>query len=142
MGSGKRLSDYEKGQIMAFRKSNYTLYRISKEIGRSRGVIRKFLQNPKGYGTKKHTGRKPKLSPWNQRDIESLASNSTKSCAKIAADLHLNVDRSTINRAITRSEHIVSAKLKLKPALNEGHKRAREEFARQHASWTQEWQQV
>jgi transposase len=142
MGHGKQLNEKEKGQIEAHSKTGASIYRISKEIGRSRDVITKYLQNKDGYGTNYRTGRKPKLSPRQHRQIVSLASNSTKSCAKIAAELDVKVSRWTVHRAITQSNCLVSAKMKPKPSLTQPHKDARVEFAEQYSSWTQEWQKV
>uniref|UniRef100_A0A915EK60 Uncharacterized protein n=1 Tax=Ditylenchus dipsaci TaxID=166011 RepID=A0A915EK60_9BILA len=54
----------------------------TKELKRSSDVIDRFVKNPQQYGRKKHTGRKPKISPRMQRRIISRSSNSTMSINK------------------------------------------------------------
>ncbi len=72
MPRAKKLTDFEKGFIIEKHNSGKFISLISKEIGRSRCVIINYLKNTSTYGTKKHSGRKKKLSPRVERGIINL----------------------------------------------------------------------
>uniref|UniRef100_A0A914QSI0 Tc3 transposase DNA binding domain-containing protein n=1 Tax=Panagrolaimus davidi TaxID=227884 RepID=A0A914QSI0_9BILA len=61
MPKAKSLSDYEKGQINAFHQQGLSDRKIGRRIKRSHQLVAAFLKNPNGYGTKKRSGRQPKL---------------------------------------------------------------------------------
>jgi transposase len=132
----------EKGQIMAFEDAGLNISEISKKIGRSRNVIMNFIQNKGTYGTKTSPGRPAKLSPRDKSGILQDASNSSKSCSKIAADQNLEVSRWTIRRALNENPNIKFAKLKRAPDLLPQNKQNRLNFAREKISWTHRWQNV
>ena len=57
------LSEIEKAQIKVLSDKGFSFLVIARDIKKSRKVISNFLQDLKAYGTKKSTGRPPKLSP-------------------------------------------------------------------------------
>ena len=67
MPSSTQLSEYEKRQIIAYRK--YGMSGYARKINRSKTVIYKFLKNPKEYDKKKHTGRSPIHTMYQKRAI-------------------------------------------------------------------------
>ena len=53
MPKGKKLSEFEKGQISALYDQNFTLRHIADQLGRSEKVVRNYLNDPDAYRTKK-----------------------------------------------------------------------------------------
>ena len=94
--SGKRLSEFEKGQILAFNSEGKSYRWIAREIGRDCHIISKFVQDPNNYGIKKRGGSKSKLSNRDQRRILQTASNSQISCSRLKNELELDVHPNTI----------------------------------------------
>lgn len=140
MGRQKGLSEKEQGQILAFRKTGWGIRKIAREIGRSHCVVLNFLKNPASYGQKKSPGRKKKLSAREERHVVSKASNSTKSCSQIRAELNLDASISTVWRTLKQSPNISRSKMNSAPRLLTRHKEARLEFARRNMS--QDWKKV
>uniref|UniRef100_A0A915CR11 Transposase Tc1-like domain-containing protein n=1 Tax=Ditylenchus dipsaci TaxID=166011 RepID=A0A915CR11_9BILA len=105
-------------------------------------LIDRFVKNPQQYGRKKHTGRKPKISPRMQRRIISRSSNSTMSINQIRADLGIKESKTTVWRVVDNNPNIVREKMRATPNLTDQHRRDRLEFARLHMSWTHEWESV
>uniref|UniRef100_A0A915EPL0 Tc3 transposase DNA binding domain-containing protein n=1 Tax=Ditylenchus dipsaci TaxID=166011 RepID=A0A915EPL0_9BILA len=128
--------------ILAFHKSGWSNRNIAKELKRSSDVIDRFVKNPQQYGRKKHTGRKPKISPRMQRKIISRSSSSTMSINRIRADLGIKETKTTVWRVVDNNPNIVREKMKATPNLTDQHRRDRLEFARLHMSWTHEWESV
>lgn len=96
MPRGKKLTEYEKGQIDAFRAEGKGYKAIAKELGRSTSGIKHYVLKHNDYGTKKRSGRPKKLTRRDERAIGRAASNSTKSTAEIKSDLNLNVSKRTV----------------------------------------------
>lgn len=142
MPKGPKLSEYEKGQIQALHANGSNVSQIARQIHRSRDVITKFLNNPQEYGTKKSTGRPTVVTPRNKRRIINAASNSTIGVRQIKKDLDLEASRETIRKVIKNCPHIQRSRMSLQPKLTEADKANRLEFARQHMTWNNEWQNV
>lgn len=142
MPKGKKLSDYEKGQIDALSSTGKSAVEIGKSLGRTKDVIKKYLKNPRQYGTAKHTGRPSKLSSREKRRILKVSSNSTISCNKIKSECGLGVSKTTVWRVLNNNPNIVRSKMVTCPKLKPAHKLARMEFAREHMTWSHEWQHV
>lgn len=132
MAKGSKLSDIEKGQILAYTEAGKSKREIGRLLRRSERVIRNFFNNPATYGQKKTRGITKKISDRDQRRIYREASNSTKTCNQIKSDLGLNVSRETIRRTILKSPNLVSRKMKKAQALTAVHKQNRLAFARQN----------
>ena len=69
MGKKAGLTEEERRQIVAFRKANYSIRKIAKELNRSRCDIKCFLDDPDSYGKKYVGGRPKKLSKQSQRRL-------------------------------------------------------------------------
>jgi len=130
MPRGITLTEFEKGQILAFRDCGKSGNYISKELGRSRCLIQNFLKNPTKYGEKKRTGGPRLLSQREERAIIRYSSNSLLSCKEIKNICNVNVSPSTILRTIKRSPNIVRSKLLKAPCLKTVHNVARLDFSR------------
>lgn len=140
MPKGKYLSQEEKYTILAYRKKNMSIKQISKDIGRSRCVVRNFLQDPENYGKNYPKTIKQKLTTRDKRKIVNTASNSTKSLRQIKAELDLNVSRETIRQVLVKNPNICRQKMMRVPCLKPEHKVARLEFAK--ANMNRDWNSV
>lgn len=140
MPRGKRLSEFEKGKITGMRQDGKSYRAIAKALKRSRHVVKNYLDNPDNYGTKRRPGRPRKLTARDQRSIIKSASNSTISCQQIKQKNKLPVSRTTVWRALKRSNVIIRAKMKRAPALNDSQRAARVEFAKRN--WYTCWEKV
>jgi transposase len=103
MALGARLTVSEQKDILRLSKKKMSHRDIAKKIRRSKTVVTNFLRDPDNYGTKKPTGRKPKLDNRSKRLVIRTASNKAITCSKIIKDLSLNVSRWTVNRVIKKS---------------------------------------
>jgi len=137
MPHGIKLSEFEKGQIVAYRSAGKGIRAIAREIQRSDCVVRNFLKNPAKYGQKKRKGRKRKLSKRMERQIGKQASNSSKSVNDIKKELNLEVCKTTVWNAIQRNPNIVREKMAKAPRLLPHHIDARLEFAKENMD--REW---
>lgn len=132
MAKNSKLSEYEKGQIDAYRAARKSNREIGRLLNRSKCVINNYVKDPANYGTKKTRGITKKLSDRDTRRICRTASNSTKFCSQIKKDLDLNVSPETIRLTILKNPNLVSHKMKRAPALTVLHKRNRLEFGRRN----------
>ncbi|CAD7082823.1 unnamed protein product [Hermetia illucens] len=140
MPRGVKLTDYEKGQISALFKEGISKREIASRIGRSDRVVRNYLNNVDNYGTKKRKGRPRVLSDRDRRSISKATSNSTNSLRGIRNECKLSVSIPTIWREINRNPNLVREKMRKAPRLQQHHKDARVEFARNNMS--RHWDQV
>lgn len=140
MGRGSRLTEIERGKIMAFHHVGKSNRWISENIGRSHTVVGNYMRKQTEYGTTTSTGRPSKLTCRDRRRIIRVASNSTKSANQIKAELGLTVSKWTVYRALQKSSVIVRKKLKRAPALKKEHVVKRLQFARENM--TTDWKTV
>jgi transposase len=138
MGSGKRLTEYEKGQIDVRRDNGQGYKKIAKALNRSSSAVAKYLNGKTGQT--KSTGRPKKLSERQERQIIKKASNSFKSLSKIKNELKLNVGKTTVWNTIKKSNVIVRRKLMKAPALTDDHKIRRLKFAKENMAT--DWSKV
>jgi len=136
MPKGKHLSNFEKGQIMAFHHECWGLSSIADELGRSRTVIGNFLRNPDGYGAKKRSGRPQKLSKYHQRRIIREATVNKLGSKGIVKALQLTVSPRTVRRMLHGCSNLSFKKVCTTPAMQKRHMLARERWALQKVTWT------
>ena len=140
MPRGKQLSEYEKGQIDAFKAAGLSNRQIAEKIKRSPRVVNNYRSNPLNYGTRKRSGRPEKLKQQEKKRIINAASNSTKYSTEIKRELNLPVTPRTVRNVIKRSGVIVRAKMKPAPALTDAHKAKRLDFCRKNLQM--DWSKV
>lgn len=142
MPRGTYLSENEKGQIDGMRRANpdISVYAIAKALDRSFTVVNNYLANPGEYGTKSgNAGRKPKLSDRDKRNVVRTAANAHRThqviyANQIASQLNLSVSRQTIYRTLNDSTHFDFSQMQKAPRLEQVHRDARLEFARNNMS--------
>ena len=77
MRRGKFLTEFEKGQIAAFKEAGYSNREIAKKIGRSASLVDNFVEDPDRYGKNHAGGWTQKLTPRTKRQIQAAAAQST-----------------------------------------------------------------
>lgn len=142
MPRGTELSDFEKGQIRAFKDLGLSNREIATRLTRSPTVVDNFVKKKDGYGKKKRSGGPPKLTARDKRSIVRAASNSTKGVRRIRDECKPNVSKNTIWRAIKSAPHLARRKLKANPKLKPEHELKRTNFAKEHVTWTHKWDTV
>lgn len=142
MPKGIKLSEFEKGQVIALDKEGFSHRDIAKKLGRSRAPIDNFLKDPTKYNSKNAGGRPKVLSPRDKRLILGhLRKNRRESIPSIIAKTSIKASNSTIRRLL-QANNITRKKMKGHPRLLPQHKVARLEFARKHQTWDDEWKTV
>jgi len=141
-----QLSEFEKGQIVAFDKCNWSLTLIAKEISRSKPSISNFLKKYKETGDYTRTegsGRKRKTTDSQDKEIVQYSKKQRTASAKIIKkELNLNVSKQTICNRLHEKGFWSHFQLK-KPYVSEVNQKKRLEFAHEHLNWTlSKWKQV
>lgn len=142
MGRGKSLTVEEKLKIKIYKESDLSINQIAKKIGRSRNVVSNFLKNESSYGKNMKGRTKSVLSAADKRAILRKASNSHDSAAQILAKTGVVASVRTVQRVISKADHLKRLKLKKKPPLNDTRKKARLEFCRSHWTGKTNWHRV
>ena len=142
MGKKAGLTEEERGQIVAFRKANYSIRKIAKELNRSRCVIKCFLDDPDSYGKKYLGGRPKKLSKQSQRWLIREASRGEYSCKQLKDKLDLDVHVRTISKYLNSSGQLKYDMRKRAPALKSHHKEKRLFWAKQMVNYNERWERV
>ena len=142
MGKGKRLSDYERGQIQALHSSGLSHNVIAKRIRRSQTVISNFLRNIENYGKYNNCGKKEITTNRQKRLLIRDIVNKGKSLMESKIANGFTASKQTLWRITQNTEYIKFAKMKAKPKLTDEHKYFRMEWARNHMSFGNKWRQI
>lgn len=143
MPRGTYLSEKEKGQIEAFRKTGWSISAISREVKRSRDVVKRYLDNTKGYGTKKPTNKKGKITPAARRLLVREASKGEQTASQLKVALQLPISKRRVQQILSAEEHLKYKKVKQAPPLTDIHKTNRLNWARKRHAWSLgEWGRV
>lgn len=137
-----RLTDVQRGQILAFKESGLSFREIGRRIGKNHSVVSRFLKDVDGYGKKKSPGRPKILTDRVKRQICRVAANSTKGSRRIRNICAPEVSHVTVWHALKNSPHLKHEKMIFAPTLKPEHHRVRALFADAHQTWTHEWDQV
>jgi transposase len=139
MGSGNRLSGFERGRIVEMAKSGKTQTEIAREINRSQTVISHFLRSPQAYGNKNPGGRPKKITKKTERRIgRVLARNRFSTAADLVSATDAPVHPRTM-RNYLRDKGLCFLSLRKAPFLTPAHKEKRLEFARKMAGFVEGW---
>ena len=142
MPRGTQLSQFEKGQIQAFKTANKSNRWIATEIGRSRAVIDNFVNDMDGY-TKNHVGVwTPKINLRTKRRIWAAASQTTSGSRRIRDELELDVSHDIVWRAIRENSNFVQERMNKCPNLTDQHKIDRMQWAEQRILEKTDWDLV
>lgn len=143
MPQGKHLSEFEVGQILAFRDAGMTQREIASRIGRSQKAVHNVIKLGANYNSKNHQrGKKRKLNDRDRRQVWRLAASGEKSVREIQRELPVKVAHGTIHTAIKDGGHLTWQRKAIVPNLKPEHKTARLDFAKVHQTWKKEWEKV
>lgn len=139
MPRGLPLSEYEMGQIDVYRSAGDSIRVIANKINRSSNVVHNYLKLGENYGTKKSPGRPTKLTKRDRRSVLRIIKEGNSTCNEILKETGLNVCRRTILNIVHDSGFMKFDSMDQKPRLNDSHKLARMNSARNHMTWNHEW---
>ena len=103
MPRGQHLSEYERGQIIAYRDQGMNATDIGKKIGRDRTTISKFLKDPEDYGQRKRPGRPQTLDKRAVRRILRAASTGQQSANQIRMAQRVPLTTRSVQKIISSS---------------------------------------
>ncbi|XP_023237125.1 uncharacterized protein LOC111636163 [Centruroides sculpturatus] len=104
MGRTKNLSDYEKGQIDAYKSQGKSIREIAAYINRPKSTVGDYLSKRRGKDVPKFkTGPKPKLTPRDCRQIIKVCSTKQTSVRKIKQELDLPCSSTIVWRVLNKS---------------------------------------
>lgn len=142
MPRGLQLTVSEREKIKAYKDCGLSNRAIAIKMNRSKAVINNFINMGEFYGKIKRKGPKPKLSTHDKRRIIGLATQKKMSATQIKKELGVSITVRRIQQVLHNTPHLKWTKRMKKPQLKAHHKTARLEFARNHISWTSDWQNV
>ncbi|KHJ78121.1 hypothetical protein OESDEN_22259 [Oesophagostomum dentatum] len=133
-------SEVEKAKIEALHAAGLGYDRIAKEVNRTKSGVRHYLKRVTQPHQEKKMGRPTKISERKKRLLLRLASNSSKSLKALAAEVNLDVSKSTVSRVLASSANIVRASMKRGPRMTMTHMQKRLDFPRTET--TRDWTKV
>lgn len=143
----EKLSEFEKGQILAFDTSGKCPKEIAKHLGRDKSTVTRFLRRYRTTGKierRPGSGRPRITTPQDDRHIKLLVTRDRRTPAKaIKQDLALeHISDDTIRRRLHEFGFLSRWAVK-KPFISETNRKKRVEWAKEHLSWTKEqWGRV
>ncbi|CDF32824.1 unnamed protein product [Chondrus crispus] len=132
MPKGKQLTDVEKGQILVLHNQCSSVREIAESINRSKTVVHNSTKNPQAYGSKKRSGRPPKLTPVLMRKVIREASKGEKSANQIRKALDLPVYRSRVQDLLRKYINLKYANFISAPILTPMHMPQQLGWAKNH----------
>ena len=112
MPRGPHLTDFERGQILAYRDQNLNHSDIARKIDRDRSVVSMFLRDHENYGKKRSPGRKPKVTKRDVRHILRDANGGNMTANQIRAKNNLPISKRRVQQIISSSENLEYKKRK------------------------------
>jgi len=143
MVSKKRLSDVEKGMILAMHHELRSQREIARTLGRSRYAVQRFLKNQEPSNQREERGTRPKLSPTQKRAMLREASKGNSSASDLRKELQLPVSVRRVQQIMHDSPHLCYRKRKSAPYMLQRHKDKRLQWSRDHVTWPSgKWERV
>jgi len=143
MPRNKRLSTFEKGQIVAHHANCWSVAAIARELERSRGVITAFLRDQKAYNKRNAGGRPPTLTEADKRRIIREASNGELGAAGIVKALQLTVTPRRVRQVLQSAAFLRYKRISRTPAMKARHEKERVGWATERMVWSKEkWRTI
>ena len=142
MPARKRLTEFEKGQIVALSSQGFSCRAVAIRIERSKSVVNNFLRLKDSYGKKNSGGRPKKLSPREERRVLKLASTGKFSSTQLINETQIKVCKKTICNVLNHSGKFEYCAKLVQPKLLPRHKEQRLAFAQRVMSWDDKWIEV
>ena len=132
MGRKSNLNEAEKKCIDFLANKNYSSREIGAALNRGKSSIAYYLANKGVVRTVKPRGRPRKLSNRLTRLVVRKGMGGKKTARDVLEEVGLNVSLRTIQRTLSRSEHLVFGPLMKRPRLTDQHKKRRFMWSKQH----------
>ena len=144
---GKRLTDFEQGQVIALKQQKMSNRAITKRLGRTEGTIRCFLKKYDEIGApgrREGSGRPRATTEREDRRIVRAVKCDRRTSVKVIREKtgleHLSL--STIKRRI-REGGFFGGWSNKKPHISPKNRQCRIKWCKEHLNWTsQQWQSV
>lgn len=141
-----RLSDFEKGQIIALASQNLSYSQIQQQVNRPRSTIQNFLLRYRERGTEKNAptpGRPKEIDDHTRRRlVRETKKDRRQPLRELRNDVAPKVSVRTVKRALA-AENIKKWRAKKRALLTEAHVRKRLAWAREHKDWDKaKWEGV
>ncbi|CDF41124.1 unnamed protein product [Chondrus crispus] len=138
-----RLSDFEKGQILAHKSNCWTVSHVADELRRSRNVVTSFLRNENGYNQKNNGGRPRKMTDADKRRIIREASKGLLRSTGIVKALQLSVKPRRVHQLLQETACLRYKRIARTPAMKEHHEKLRVKWATECMTWNdRKWNSV
>ena len=140
------MSDFDKGQIIAFRKQNSSLSQIAKEINRPKSTIQTFLDRYESRDSHENTPSAGRPRLITARTRRRLVRESKKArrlpLRELTNEVAPNASVRTIKRVLAE-EDIRKWRAKKRALLTEDHVAQRLAWAKEHKNWDKaDWEGV
>lgn len=146
MPSGKYLSIEERAKIDAWRDPRnaqvLSMGEIGRRLHRSTKVVSNYIAKGNNYGVKKKTKGTTKITRRQKNCILHEAIKNRMNASEIKDKLQLPITSKHVNTILRTSGQVKWRKSIKKPVLKPHHKHARLRFAKNHMSWSTQWDQV
>ncbi|CDF36130.1 unnamed protein product [Chondrus crispus] len=138
MSKRKQLTDVIEGQILVLHNECLSVREITESINRTKTVVHNFIKNPAAYGSKRRSGRPPKLTPALKRRVIREVSKGEKSANQIRKALDLSVHRSRVQALLRRDTNLKYIKFINAPVLLPMHMQQSLGWPKNHVTWDDE----
>ncbi|OAF71660.1 hypothetical protein A3Q56_00555 [Intoshia linei] len=125
MGKGKKLNNFEKGQILALYNEGKSYIKIGIIIGRSKDVVRNYCIDSEGYGKKKSSGRPKCISPRDERRLLGLVTREKCTATQIFIKMNNVISIRSIQRTLQHFDLFLFSRIKTIPRLLKKYKKSR-----------------
>jgi transposase len=142
MPKGQHLSDFERGQILAFNDQKLSQTEIALKIGRNQTTISRFLADPENYGRKHRSGRPRTLTPRAERRVLRAAASENQSAKDIKLNQKIPLTIRRVQQIISSSPHLNYEKRKSRPKLKPEHITTRLQWASDKITWGRKWRDI
>lgn len=142
MPRGPRLTEEEKGRVLAHHRDGRSNRWIARELKRSEHAVRNVLTCRTATKPSKKVGRKAKCTKRIARRVFRLATVKKFSSKRVSVELGGVLRPSTIRKLLNSSKLAKWIKRKPSPAIKPHHKVARAAFAAKFLSKTRIWRRI
>lgn len=123
----------------ALRDEGKSVREIATRINKSKTAVHNYIHSRRKSIRKRKRGKKKIISDELKEEINLAIRKKPTTITELKHDLDIKASKTTIWRAI---HNIPTVQIMAKPVLQDHHKEARLEFARQHMTWDEEWKKV
>lgn len=142
MGKGKKLTEYECGQVYAYRQSDMSLREIARTISKSVKCFHSILKDTANYKNKS-SAKRPKIisSSMERRLIKTVKADLSVTSAELKNSLQLSALTRTIRRYLQKNG-FRNVKKNQVPQITAKNKRLRFLFVKSYKTWNEEWKNI